>query len=343
MPAITQRIDNYLGGVSRQSDDKKKPGQVKECLNGYPDPTFGLTKRPGFKWIKNLGTGTTYDDSKWFYIARTSTERYVGCIKPAAGGGTGDIDIWNVDGTVCTVSYDATAAWAANTAYAVGVRVTNSSNVYQCLTAGTSAGAGGPTGTTTPTDGIVDNTARWTYISAAAGQSYLTGGRLNYQVLTVQDTSIITNNLKINRKLDIASGAAKRRREFESLEYALSSYKGRGAFATWGDEWISSYLLGGTEETKDGNIQLTCAPEWESATFRASSMDTWKYLKKIKIPSEVVYAEASHTYSPRARKEIDRLGKNWNSKCYNDATHFLPMEKADSVTEDIIKYIKDFL
>ena len=195
MPAITQRIDNYLGGVSRQSDDKKKPGQVKECLNGYPDPTFGLTKRPGFKWIKNLGTGTTYDDSKWFYIARTSTERYVGCIKPAAGGGTGDIDIWNVDGTVCTVSYDATAAWAANTAYAVGVRVTNSSNVYQCLTAGTSAGSGGPTGTTTPTDGIVDNTARWTYISAAAGQSYLTGGRLNYQVLTVQDTSIITNNL----------------------------------------------------------------------------------------------------------------------------------------------------
>ena len=72
-------------------------------------------------------------------------------------------------------------------------------------------------------------------------------------------------------------------------------------------------------------------------------MDTWKYLKKIKVPSQVVYAETSHTYSPKARKEIDRLGKNWNSKCYDDATHFLPMEKSDSVTEDIIKYIKDFL
>ena len=47
MPAISQRIDNYLGGVSRQSDDKKLPGQVKECLNGYHDTTFGLTKRPG--------------------------------------------------------------------------------------------------------------------------------------------------------------------------------------------------------------------------------------------------------------------------------------------------------
>ena len=152
----------------------------------------------------------------------------------------------------------------------------------------------------------------------------------------------LMSKMRINRKLDIATGAAKRRREFESLEHALNSYRGRGAFATWGDEWISSYLAGGTEETKDGGIQLTCAPEWESATFRASSMDTWKYLKKIRTPCQVVYAEASHTYSPTARIEISRLGKNWNSKCYDDATHFLPMEKADSVTEDIIRFIEGY-
>ena len=139
MPAVTQRINNYLGGVSRQSDDKKLPGQVKECLNGYPDPTFGLTKRPGFKWIKNLGTGTTYDNSKWFYIARTKTEKYIGCIKPKPNSGYGDIDIWNVDGTVCTVNMDTSTAINA--------------------------------------------------------ENYLTGSRLNYDVLTVQDTSIITNNL----------------------------------------------------------------------------------------------------------------------------------------------------
>ncbi len=139
MPAISQRVDNYLGGVSRQSDDKKLPGQVRECLNGYPDPTFGLTKRPGFKWIKNLGSGTTYDNSKWFYIARTSTERYIGCIKPKPGSGYGDIDIWNVDGTVCTVNMDTSTAVNA--------------------------------------------------------ENYLTGSRLNYEILTVQDTSIITNNL----------------------------------------------------------------------------------------------------------------------------------------------------
>jgi len=139
MPAVTQRIDNYLGGVSRQSDDKKLPGQVRECLNAYPDPTFGLTKRSGFKWIKNLGTGTTYDNGKWFYIARTASERYIGVITPKPNSGYGDIDIWNVDGTVCTVNMDTSTA----------VNAVN----------------------------------------------YLTGASSNYSVLTVQDTSVIVNNL----------------------------------------------------------------------------------------------------------------------------------------------------
>ena len=136
MAALTQRVSNYLGGVSKQSDDKKLPNQVRECLNGYPDPTFGLTKRPGFKWIKNLGTGTTYDSSKWFYIHRDDDERYIGCIKPKPTSGNGDIDIWNAaTGVACTVNY------------------------------GTGA------------------------------QAYLTGARTNYDILTVQDTSIISNNL----------------------------------------------------------------------------------------------------------------------------------------------------
>ena len=100
MPAVTQRIGSYLGGVSKQSDDKKLPGQVRECYNGFPDATYGLTKRPGFEHILNLGTGTTYDDGKWFYIKRDNDEEYVGVIKGTA------ISIWNaLTGVAATVTY----------------------------------------------------------------------------------------------------------------------------------------------------------------------------------------------------------------------------------------------
>ena len=100
MAAVTQRIGSYLGGVSKQSDDKMLPGQVRECYNGFPDATYGLTKRPGFKHIVNLGTGSTYDDGKWFYIKRDDDEEYVGVIKGTA------INIWNaVTGATCNVTY----------------------------------------------------------------------------------------------------------------------------------------------------------------------------------------------------------------------------------------------
>lgn len=60
----------------------------------------------------------------------------------------------------------ALTAWAINTAYVVGDRRTNASRCYRCITAGTSAGAGGPT--TTAAD-ITDNTAHWKYLGEGTG------------------------------------------------------------------------------------------------------------------------------------------------------------------------------
>lgn len=55
--------------------------------------------------------------------------------------------------------------WASATAYAIGDRVTNDDSgtdrVYECTVAGTSAGSGGPTGTT---DAIADNSVTWRYL-----------------------------------------------------------------------------------------------------------------------------------------------------------------------------------
>lgn len=60
----------------------------------------------------------------------------------------------------------ALTAWASGTAYALGDRRTNASRCYECITAGTSAGSGGPT--TTAAD-ITDNTAHWKYIGEGTG------------------------------------------------------------------------------------------------------------------------------------------------------------------------------
>jgi len=147
MASVTQRIPNYVGGVSKQPDDKKFPGQVVEALNSYPDPTFGLQKRPGLKFLTalkdssgNAITGTTLDNARWFYIHRDNDEKYIGCIAGASSSPYGEIHIWN-----------ATA---------------NNSGVH----------------------------VKSTITYSGSSRNYLNAVTKNdYHVLTVQDTSIITN------------------------------------------------------------------------------------------------------------------------------------------------------
>jgi len=148
MAAVTQTIPSYLGGVSKQTDKKMKPGQVRECLNAYPDPTFGLRKRPGFKFIKTVHESTDtaspdFADAKWFFIKRDNEEKYIGCILDTTNAdgsasihAADPIKIWRSDGTACAVTYP---------------------------------------------DGV----------------SYLDTTRDNYDILTVQDNSVVTNKTKV--------------------------------------------------------------------------------------------------------------------------------------------------
>jgi hypothetical protein len=99
MASVTQLIPNFLGGVSKQPDDKKLPGQVVEAINAYADPTYGLSKRPGTKWLGNLSSTTNeFQNGKWFYINRDDTEKYIGVIYGTS------IKIWNVNNPTATVT-----------------------------------------------------------------------------------------------------------------------------------------------------------------------------------------------------------------------------------------------
>ena len=146
MASVTQRVPNYLGGVSKQPDDKKFPGQVREALNAYPDPTFGLQKRPGLKFLTVLkdSDGSGYDNNdldnaKWFYIHRDNDEKYIGCIVGASSSPYGEIHLWNAATNV-----------KSNVTYSGSAR---------------------------------------NYLAAIS--------KNDYHVLTVQDTSIITNKQKV--------------------------------------------------------------------------------------------------------------------------------------------------
>tara|TARA_R100000081_G_C4820121_1_gene179053 strand:- start:3932 stop:6436 length:2505 start_codon:yes stop_codon:yes gene_type:complete len=149
MAAVTQTIRNFLGGVSRQPDQKKLPGQLRECTNAYPDPTAGLTKRPGFKFLMNLNVASDIpystgqlDDNQWFYINRDEDEKYLGVLDQDSNGSIRIINLVpdsNGNLVNCTITYSNNG------------------------------------------------------ISGYDPKTYVTTNKDNLKVLTVQDTTIITN------------------------------------------------------------------------------------------------------------------------------------------------------
>lgn len=109
--------------------------------------------------------GRIHDSGKNFYPAIGKTEApTIGTWalgQRVVNTGTGTTLGWR-----CTTAGTLAAAWQAATAYSLGTLVLNDTNkIYVCKTAGTSAGSGGPTGTST---GITDNTVTWDYYGPLA-------------------------------------------------------------------------------------------------------------------------------------------------------------------------------
>jgi hypothetical protein len=75
MSTITQRIPNFLLGISQQPDNLKFPGQLVDSVNTFPDYSLGLLKRPGGKFVAELYNATP--SGRWFSILRDDAEKYV--------------------------------------------------------------------------------------------------------------------------------------------------------------------------------------------------------------------------------------------------------------------------
>ena len=81
MGSITQTVGSYVGGISQQPDELKKPGQLVEAQNVIPDVTQGLIKRPGSKFIASLSDNSTSalnsnSSGRWFHYYRDEAEQY---------------------------------------------------------------------------------------------------------------------------------------------------------------------------------------------------------------------------------------------------------------------------
>lgn len=113
MPAISQKLRGLIGGVSQQPDSLKLDGQFRECDNFYPDPTFGLIKRPGTQFTQKLAN-VAVGDSSWFFICKGLNEKLLLQVTKA-----GAVKLWDAQSGV---PYTVNTPSATATTYATHVK-----------------------------------------------------------------------------------------------------------------------------------------------------------------------------------------------------------------------------
>lgn len=104
--------------------------------------------------------------SDWLSAAAAGVKSLLGTWQDTSADATGLAGHYRIKNNLKTITHEQdviSEAHATNKAYVVGQQVHNGSNVYRCVTAGTSGNASPPTGTGT---GIADGTVVWDYLAA---------------------------------------------------------------------------------------------------------------------------------------------------------------------------------
>ena len=146
----------------------------------------------------------------------------------------------------------------------------------------------------------------------------------------------LTKLLRQSQRLSLAAGAARRRRVFQSHAAALENYRGRGGFKTWPEAWLNAYVQHAFVPQGD-QVQLACAPEWESTTFAHTEHNPWPGIRQLRCPVIALAAERGSTFSPKAQKRLKALLPSADVRVLEGTTHFLPMEQKDIVRDAILQ------
>jgi len=158
-------------------------------------------------------------------------------------------------------------------------------------------------------------------------------------VITPREMVIASRGLTVPTHADnpLAVGARRRRAIFPSRAAAIESYSGRGAFKTWPAQALADYVADGFKDRPDGEVELSCAPAWESSNFSAHLNDVWTAIEGLRMPITVLRAEIGSTCSLTSAEPYAATNPRLRVEVVPGATHFLPIERPDLVRQVLLE------
>lgn len=129
----------------------------------------------------------------------------------------------------------------------------------------------------------------------------------------------------------LVQGALRRRAVFPSHQAVIEAYTGRGAFKSWTPTMLADYVADGFRARPDGEVELSCPPEWEASNFTSQAHDTWDAFERSKAPITIFRAENGSTCRVEGHEQDLTASGRITLQTVPGTTHFLPMERPDLV------------
>ena len=178
----------------------------------------------------------------------------------------------------------------------------------------------------------------------AARQPQSVRGIVLVDPVLIPQTAVLQSRLRrllgLKPTTPLIEGARRRRPVFASREAMVAAYTGKGAFTMWPVDVIRDYVEGGTRDRKDGQVELTCAPAWEAATFESAGSVGGSTVQAVACPVTILHAEHFSTLRPKMAAMLRRRQPNWQIRQIDGTSHFLPMEKPEVVRDAIMAVVE---
>jgi pimeloyl-ACP methyl ester carboxylesterase len=123
-----------------------------------------------------------------------------------------------------------------------------------------------------------------------------------------------------------ATASARRKSSFPDHATAFGGYRSRAAFAAWPDDVLRDYLEDGLRPAADGGVTLTCPPAWETRNFA-------EYCQSDPYPG----LSANVRVLRAGTQSMTALPESAQVRTVPGTTHFLPMERPDSLRDAILE------
>ena len=130
-------------------------------------------------------------------------------------------------------------------------------------------------------------------------------------------------------------GAVEKNEVWESREAFYEDCRKNRAYKRISDQVLKDFADFGLRTTQNGKFVLTFSSNWELSNYLLAP-SIWKYLRKIKIPIQVIAGKPSLFFSQKLREKWKRISPNSSIVANNDYGHLFPLE-APEICAKMIK------